>query len=257
MPKQFVYIKAIFPTLIFSLFAITGFGQKDFSTEKTSIPGISFHYGHYTPMGDLADRFGTNNGLGGSFIFKDKNNFLYGFKGTFLFGDNVKERDILSNIVSDNGEVFDKEARISKLLFLERGYTFSPTFGKVFNVLAKNPNSGIFVTGGVGFFSHKIRIEHQENEIPQLEEDYIKGYDRLCRGLSLNQSVGYFNLSNKRLTNFYVAVDFHQAFTKRAYPLNFNNGVIEDQSRTDMMIGLKVGWIFLLYKRMANDYYYQ
>lgn len=260
MLKDLKSIKYAFQMLLLTTVALVPLrsnAQKEFSKEKTAIPGLSFHYGYYLPGGDLKERFGANSAVGGSFLYKDKKNFLYTMQGSFYFGSNVKEDDVISNLLTPQSEVLDKDAKISKILLFERGFSFNPSFGKVLNILNRNPNSGLFVTAGAGFFQHKLRVEHQENEIPQLEGDYIKGYERLCRGFSLNQTIGYFNLSNKKLTNFYIALDVHEAFTKRVYPINFNSGISEPEARLDVMAGVRVGWIFLIYKRMANDYYYQ
>ena len=91
-------------------------------------------------------------------------------------------------------------------MFLSGGY--------VFPVLSPNPNSGIIVSGGIGILQHKILIDFRDAQIPQLGEEYKKGYDRLSYGLALNQFVGYVFFGNKKLINFYAGVELTQAWTK-------------------------------------------
>jgi len=47
-------------------------------------PLISMAYAFQIPGGDLNKRFGNNSAVGGSFIIKDKHNFVYGLSGYFL-----------------------------------------------------------------------------------------------------------------------------------------------------------------------------
>lgn len=85
--------------------------------------------------------------------------------------------------------------------------------------------------GGVGILQHKIRIEHQDNKIPQLEGDYLKGYDRLSNGLMVHQFVGYFHMSNNRLINFFVGAEAWQGFTKNRRDLNFDTKMHDDKTK--------------------------
>ena len=61
---------------------------------------------------------------------------------------------------------------------------------------------------------HKIRIENQDNLIPQLSKDYLKYYDRLTVGILLKQYIGYHHMSNNRLVNFTIGFECIEGFNK-------------------------------------------
>ena len=103
---------------------------------------------------------------------------------------------------------------------------------------------------------HKIRIEHQNNVIPQLEGEYIKGYDRLSNGFMLTGFVGYFNMSSSKMANFYIGYEFMQGFTKNRRGFNFDTKESDSKNRLDILSGFKIGWCLLLYKRTADNYYF-
>ncbi len=250
--KNFTLIVlALFMTLAFSANA-----QKNIKDNAESMPMISFTYGYYFPGGDLAKRFGNNSGIGGAFQYKLKNNILLGVDGNFMFSRNVKEDSLLTSIDSDeNGYVFNKDGQVSQILLFERGYTLGATVGKIFPIIGPNPNSGLLIKAGVGFMQHKIRIEHQNDRIPQLEGDYKKGYDLLTNGLMLSQFIGYFNMSNSKFANFYIGYEIMEGFTKNRRQFNYATKSFDTTGRTDIWSGFKVGWCILLYKRTASNYY--
>ena len=112
-----------------------------------------------------------------------------------------------------------KNIGITVLNLEERGSTFFLTFGKLFNVLTKNSNSGILVYGGLGTIHHKIRIAFKD-EIQSLSDEYKKGYDRLSFGYAANGFLGYMHLSKNRFLNFYGGVDFAYGQTKSLRKFN-------------------------------------
>ncbi len=240
-----------------SLLLVSGsvMAQKNMKERAENMPMISFSYGFYNSAGDLAKRFGANSNVALQFQYKTKSNFVFGAEGAFIFGKNVRENTILDHIASAEGEVFDKESQVSSIIFFERGYTISGTIGKIFPVIGPNPNCGILVKLGGGFIQHKIRNEHQNNRIPQLEGDYAKGYDRLTNGFMVSQFLGYMHMSNSKLANFYIGFESIEGFTKNRRELNFDTKMKDDTKRLDIMYGLKLGICINLYKRTSTDYY--
>ena len=123
-------------------------------------------------------------------------------------------------------------------------------------MVGPNLNSGILVKTGVGFMQHKIRIEHQETSIAQLEGDYLKGYDRMANGPAATAFLGYYHMSNNRLINFVIGLEGWRGFTEPRRSMNFDTGQIESGVRNDILIGLRAGWTLHLYKRMSDNYFY-
>jgi hypothetical protein len=216
---------------------------------------IAAHFAFQRPSYDLEERFGDNAAVGAAYYFKTKTNFHLGAEFSFLFGNNVKEPGILSNLRTDAGEIIDNKGQIATVLIQQRGYAVTLSAGRIFPVFGSNPNSGLLFKVGGGFIQHKIRYEHQVNEISQLEGDYLKGYDRLTNGLMLSQFLGYHFMSNNRLSNFFAGMEFVQGFTRGRRDINFDTGLRDDKSRLDILYGLRLAWIIPIYKRAPQVYY--
>jgi hypothetical protein len=219
-------------------------------------PHVTISYAYHTPGGDMAERFGNNGGLGMGFHIKSKTNWYYGVQGTYFFGKRVTEPGLLSNLYTDNYEILDDQGQIAKIYIQERGFSVTANGGYIFNALGPNRNSGLLVMGGVGFLQHKIRIEHQENEIRFLEGDYLKGYDRLTNGLTTYEFLGYYLMSTNKMVNFIAGVEAYQGFTQGRRTLNFDTGVADNSKRFDALLGVRVGWVVHLYSRIPDQYYY-
>jgi hypothetical protein len=111
--------------------------------------------------------------------------------------------------------------------------------------------------GSLGYFQHKIRIEVADNSAPQLMDDYKKGYDRLAGGFGISEQIGYLYLSNSHLWNFFLGVEFNQAWTAPLRDVNFDTGEPDEISnRFDSMIGIKAAWFIPIFKRLPQKYYY-
>jgi hypothetical protein len=219
-------------------------------------PHVSLHLGYQWPGGDMADRFGPNMSAGAGFNVKTRTNFYYGITGTYFFGNRVLEPGLLQNLLTDNGEILDNQGLPAIVSTQERGYYVTANFGKLFPVVGPNRNSGILVYNGIGFMQHKIRLEHQETTIPQLQDEYLKGYDRLTNGWALSQFLGYFHMSNNHLVNFYAGIEATEGFTQGRRTINYDTGTTDNQPRTDLLVGFRAGWVLHLYRRDASDYFY-
>lgn len=72
----------------------------------------------------------------------------------------------------------------------------------------------------------------------------------------LNQFLGYINFSNSKRINFYAGLNFTEGFTQNRRAMNFDTGLKDNTKRFDLLIGFRIGWIFPLYKRMADQIYF-
>ena len=234
---------------------IFSFGQWQVRDSSLFNPHVTVGYGYSTPSGDLANRFGNNGSVEVGFHVKDKKNWYYGVQFNYLFGNKVHEPNLLSNLLTSRGEILDEQGQIATMFIQERGFNAFLQGGKVIPVIGPNKNSGLLITAGVGLLQHKIRIEHQEAKITQLEGDYLKGYDRLTNGLSFNQFIGYYHLSNNRLINFYIGAQATEGFTQSRREWNLDTQTQDTAKRLDMLFGLRAGWILNLYQRAPNDFY--
>lgn len=203
-----------------------------------------------TPGGDLKDRFGINNSIGGGFIYKTMSNWIFMAEGDYLFGRDVKITDrLFDNIATEDGYIIDEGGIYTDIAVLQAGLTANVSAGKLFPVFGPNRNSGVVVMAGAGYMFHKIRIEQNENSAPQISGDYGKGYDRLSEGINTSQFIGYQYYGNNNITNFYVGIELHQGWTSPSRAYNFDEMRRPRENRFDTLYGLKVGWIVPLGKQ--------
>jgi len=250
--------KTLISLAAFLLFIFPAKAQVSIKDSAIFVPMIYATYSYQFPGGNVANRFGSNSSIGGGFMFKIKSNWIFGAEGNYLFGGNVKNEDeLLQRISTSDGFVIDANGFYADLAYYERGYDFYAKFGKLFAVLSPNPNSGIVVMAGAGFLQHKIRIHSiTGSDVPPVQGDYLKGYDHLSNGFSLNGSLGYMYLGNTRLLNFYLGFEFTQAWTRDKRDRDFDTGLHDATKYSDQFYGIKAIWIIPLYKRTPKAYYY-
>ena len=245
-------IKYLSPLLLLVTFHFTAQNIRD---SCISVPLLSFSYAHQFPIGKLKKRFGSNNNIGFSGGYKFKSNWIIELSTDFIFGTNVKDTSIVDHLKNNQNWIINQLGEEGVILVQQRGQIFSLKTSKLFDVIGPNRNSGIFIRLGAGWIRHKIRIDNQYNRIPQLARSNLIYYDRLCSGIQLSQFIGYQHMSNNRLKNFYVGVDFLQGFTKgrRDYQIDLMGPTIEN--RIDLLWGIKFGWIVPVYRQVPNEFY--
>jgi hypothetical protein len=241
----------------FSIICIPVFAQVNIKDSALFAPILMVHYAYEFPGADLNNLYGNNSNIGGDFVIKTKKNFLFGISGSFLFGEKVKNQEvILKNISTSAGYVIDGNGAYAEIYMYERGYLLTGNFGKIFPIRKINPNSGIVIMAGLGFLEHHIRIENPGKVAPQVNGDYKKGYDKLRNGIAISQFIGYWNMSNNRLFNFYIGFESVQAWTRSRRDFDFSLGGKDNQKYTDVFYGIKIGWMIPFYKRSPDKYYY-
>lgn len=208
---------------------------------------LSFSYGFQVPFGDLADRFGPNNNLAAAFYFKMSHNFLIGAEADYLFGGVVREDTILKYLYTASGGLVGIDGLYETVFLFERGTAFWGKFGKIIPVGKTNPNSGITLLAGAGFLQHRIKLTSPNKSLPNILNDYAKGYDRLTNGFALSQYVGYTHLDKRKLVNFSIGLEVMEGFTKNRRDWNFDQMVKDDSKRLDILAGLKLSWILPFY----------
>lgn len=249
--------------LLLSILFLSGFFvNAQILTEKTeiqdsafTIPMINISYAYQWAGAEMADRFGSNHNIGASFIVKTKNNWVYGLKGSFLWGGKVNDTRVLRNIITSDGFVIDNEGRLTDIHLGERGSSFFLIGGRMINKLAPNKNSGFILYGGLGMLQHKISIKFKD-DIASLTDEHKKGYDRFSLGYALNGFVGYLYMSKNRLLNFFGGFDYTYGKTKSLRKFNYDTQETDTEEHTNILYGIRVGWIIRLNRRQSQEYYY-
>ncbi|MBL6871645.1 MAG: hypothetical protein ISQ95_03515 [Flavobacteriales bacterium] len=242
-------------TFIFYILWTNGLSQKH-KDSITNFPTIRVSLAVQSPKGDFEEDFGLNSNIGISVGWKNGKNKTFELCYNFIHSSNVKNRSIVTHLLNDQGWIINQYGEENLFLLYHRGGLLSLDFGKVFNRYGTNSNSGIFIRGGVGAMYHKIRIENQENLIPQLSKKYLKYYDRLTAGIILKQYIGYQHISKSRLVNFTIGIEIIESFNKgmRDYQIDLM-GPYLDQKR-DMYLGIRAEWIFPVLRKEPNEFYY-
>lgn len=256
--KWSVCMKTLFSFFLLALLPFTSLvAQKSIKDSIISTNLIYANYAMQFPGCDLGERFGMNSQLGAGYLMKTNSNWVFGVEGNFMFGSEVKnEGNILSLIETSDGNLVDMQGIYANYSFNERGFSWFFKTGKLIPVLGPNKNSGILLTLGGGYLQHKIYIEHKDKSAPQITDDYLKGYDELKRGFATNVFLGYLYLGNYNKVNFFAGLDVTMAFTSYVRPYSFNQMSFNSGSFTDILTGIKVGWIIPVYKRSPKEFYF-
>lgn len=257
MKYRFSVCSRIAVILGFLTSAVHGQNVKDSSLH---IPMLKFSYAVHVPSGDIADRFGLNSAIAVNFSIKNKKRLFFGVDGSFVFGNQIRTdgKGILDSLKTSSGFIIDQNGNPATVRLFERGYTFSLHIGKLFNVWARNKNSGLLVYGGPTYFQHKIKIDDIGRQSPQLVKEYIRGYDRLTAGFGLHEFIGYVYLGNNRILNFFGGFDLVQAVTKSQRSYDYDTMKSDTKTRFDMLTGIRFGWILPLYSSNSSSqqFYY-
>lgn len=247
-----------FFALLLVLVATLGpsYGQGNMRDTTVSMVLVTASYSYQIPGGDMSLRFGPNSNIGMSVLRKTAGNYIFGVEGGFLFGDRVVETGLLKNVLNSQGQVVDREGQMADVQVYQRGYTVMGVVGKVIAVAGPNPNSGLLLKFGGGYMRHKIRIQSQKNDVPQIQGDYLHGYDRLAAGPCMMLYAGYQNLSNNRRINFQVGFEVITGFTQPLRAFNFDTQRAETDTRFDGLIGVRAGWTLPIHKQNDDRFHY-
>lgn len=234
--------------------------QQDIKKEKIHTLMFQATYAYQFPGKDTKVLFGNNNSIGGSVIFKAKSNWMFSVNGNFISGNslNITREELFGDILDNNGEIITGDGIYGSYALFERGALFQFKVGKIFPVLSPNPNCGFFVQGGIGYLFNRIRCEFGSyaSPPPALAGDYLYGYDRMRGGFAWSGEIGYLFLSNSRVLNFSISLEFTQAYTKSLRKWDFNMMQKDNNSYIDQYFGIRAAIYIPTYKRKPAEYYY-
>jgi len=219
-------------------------------------PIMKVNYAVQVPGGDLATRYGWNNSIGCAFGYKSVSNSTIELTANFIHGNQVKESQVINALQNQQGWIINQYGEESRILLYERGFNLGINVGKIIPLIGPNKNSGIHLKIGSGWLYHKIRIENENNLIPQLSKENLVYYDRMSMGGYISQYIGYQHMSNDHLVNFSFGFEFLQGFTKgmRDYQIDLM-GPYKDNN-IDFLSTIRIGWIFPIFRQSPNDFYY-
>jgi hypothetical protein len=207
------------------------------------------------PARDLAERYGAGGQFGIGAGVKWRSGWFTGIEAMWGFGAPVREAGVLANLLTPDGQLIDNEGQVALLQVTGRSGLFSVHAGRLFRLPNGPANSGILATFGAGSLHHRVHFENTENEITQLQDPYLAGYDRLAWGPALRQTLAWWNMSDDGLRNWFVGLEAWQARTLPQRAMNFDTGVSEIGARFDASIAVRAGWVIHVYKRPNRDFW--
>lgn len=251
-------MKTLLCIVLLIQFSYQSYGQRNVKDSIIGTPWFTVQYGFNFTGGDLADRYGHFNHVGFFAGYKTSRNWVYGFESHYMFGNDIRLTGIFDHLVDSQGYITDVNGDQATVLVFNRGVHANGIIGKVIPVLSPNKNSGIYVNLGVGYLLHKLRLETNDQVVPQIELDYKRGYDRLTTGVNTSQFLGYAFMANQSFVNFIAGFYFQQGFTYNRRTMNYDSPdvPVSTDMRIDLQYGIKVGWMIPVYKRQPKDYYY-
>ena len=210
------------------------------------------------PLNDMFHSYGFNHNLGLELGYKFGANWYIGAEGDFLFGAKVKDKFLLSSILTEDGSIVGKDGQLEDVHYTGRGMNLMVNFGRTIHFNSKFPNSGLLLKFGLGYLEHKIFIDTNEKNVPQLSKEIRTGYDRYTNGIAFSQYIGLIRLEKKKYLNLSFGIQATEGITKNRRPFDFATAKTLDKTRFDFLIGFKFNWFIPVFmgKSSKSEYYY-
>ena len=209
---------------------------------------VDLAYTFQMPEGNMKENFGLNSSIGSRISFLSPNNWIFAINGEWIFSDEIKT-DVLALLRSPNGNLIERTGRMGLTQLGERGFHFSAQIGKLIPFKKGKRDHCLEIRLGAGYLQHWIRIRllGYPEDLPQLNGDYLKGYDRMTSGPALSQYIGYRFLSKYKLINLFIGLDFIEGFTYNRRYWNFDTLQADTQLKFDILLGVRAGFCIPFY----------
>lgn len=218
---------------------------------------IGFGLSSNIPTGPWTESFRENFSLSTSVGRKFSNNYIISGELSYLFGGEVDNRnEILDNLLTNNSELLNGNGSYAQININQRGTYFNLQVEKLFFSPAKNENSGWSIGAGAGYAWHWLNIDNVGNDSPQLIDDYTAGYDRMSRGFTAVQSIGYLYLSGSKLINLKLSFEINQIWSQDLRKYNYPTGILNDEVNLNLLYSFKLKWYLPIYLGGKTDEYY-
>lgn len=218
---------------------------------------ISVNGGVDVPGADMAKRYGASYRIGPALHYKTSRNWLFGVKGDFIFGNDIKGDSLMWNLRESSGSFFNYAGERVGIGLGERGYAVGIQAGKVFPFATGVVEQGVILLTGAGFIQHKIGIVNKNASVPQLSKGYQKGYDRLTNGIYLEQFAGYNYFGKGGMLNFNIGLNVLAGFTQGRRDWQHDLMRPLDDKRVDLLFGLRAAFYIPLFKKKSDDIYFE
>ena len=226
------------------------------NAQENKQSAFTFNYNYQIPIGSLANTFGNNSAIGTSYFLETINNIIFGIEGNYMFGTDIKDSAIFDNISTSTGAIIGADGHYANVNLMQRGFDSHLFAGYAFHFTEINL-SGIYISQGLGYLQHQIFIDTKNQNIPQLNEDMKKGYDRFSNGFSTKLSIDYKYYHKKGRFQISSGFNYTIAYTKNRRVYDFANNEYYSSKRTwDQLLGFKVEVIIPIHRKNEEEFHY-
>jgi len=226
------------------------------NAQENKQSAFAFNYNYQVPLGNLSTTFGDNSAIGISYFLEKTSNIFYGIEANYLFGSNIKDSTIFDNITTSTGAIIGADGHYANVNIMERGFDAYLFAGYAFH-FEDNNLSGIYLSQGLGYLQHLIFIDTKNQNVPQLDENMKKGYDRFTNGISGKLSIDYKYYSKKGKFQISVGINYTTAYTKIQRAYNFaENSHYPSGRKWDNLQGFKVEVIIPIRRKNEEKFHY-
>ena len=217
---------------------------------------FAFNYNYQSPIGRLANNFSNNSTIGTSYFFEISNNMIFGIEGNYMFGNDIKDSTIFDNISTSTGAIIGADGHYANIKLMQRGFDSYIFTGYAFH-FSERTLSGIYISQGIGYLQHQIFIDTKNQNIPQLNENMKRGYDRFSNGVSAKLSVDYKYYHKTGRLQISSGINYTSAYTKNQRVYDFANNEYYSSKRTcDQLLGFKFEIIIPIQRKNEEEFHY-
>ncbi len=239
--------KIFFLLITFTSIWQTAFSQHYLRDSAINITSFQFGYSASFTALDLGEKANLLHVFSPAISFKNTKNMVFEASLNLFVANKCLQTNTISMINSELDLPISTEGLLEETNIRFQGFSANLNFGMLLKESNYNKNSGLYGEFGLGFMQHKLKFAYQGQDVMQLEEPYVKGYDRLANGTMLTQFIGYRRYSNKNTFNYKIGLEINEGLTKNRRSWNYDTfGPITDQ-RIDLYYGLKMAIVLPFY----------
>lgn len=226
------------------------------NAQENKQSAFSVNYNYQFAFGNISKTFGNNSSVGLCYFFETTKNYLFGIEGNYMFGNTIKDESIFDGISSSDGGIIGGDGQYANINLMEIGFNTYLLAGYCFHNSEKNL-SGVYLSQGIGYLQHKIFIDTKNQNIPQLNENMKKGYDRFSNGISAKFSIDYKFYHKKGMFQISSGLNYTIAHTKIQRNYDFaNNLVYPNKRKWDNFLGIKFEVIIPIQRKNDEQFHY-
>lgn len=216
---------------------------------------ININYRYLIPQFEIKKLYGPSSSVGLEYT-KNLKSYFFSVDCNYEFGNKINDSLILENIATNNNQIISSDGSFANILLYKRGFFSHISIGKIVKS-GKSKKTGFYPLFGIGYSQSKILIETRNQNIPFLNDEYKKGYDKKRGGFSTKLGLDFRYFNSKNNWQFIIGSELIHSLTK-----NYRNYFYSDQSfsnnnlKSDLLFSLKFGLIVQVNRTNNEKFHY-